>query len=187
MPYVVSNNQSSFIQGRSTIDKILTLQETIHSFKHIRSKKGYMIIKLDLEKAYDRLEWPFVLDTLERLGLPSELTRVIFHCMSSASLSVNWNGNALPPIQSSGGVRQGDPISHYLFVLCLERLGHKVTNFVNAWVWLPFCFGRGPAPSYLIFVLQMILSLSQRLRMDKFRTLKEFCRSSVLLLDRKLV
>lgn len=56
MPHVVSDNQSSFVQGRSTIDNILVLQETIHSFKNLRGKKGYMIIKLDLEKACDRLE-----------------------------------------------------------------------------------------------------------------------------------
>lgn len=48
MPYVVADTQSSFIMGRSTMDIILTLQETIHSFKHLRGKKGYMIIKLDL-------------------------------------------------------------------------------------------------------------------------------------------
>lgn len=51
LPYVVSENQSSFIPGRSTVDNILDLQETIHSFKNLQGKKGYMILKLDLEKA----------------------------------------------------------------------------------------------------------------------------------------
>lgn len=152
MPYVVSENQSSFAQGRSTIDNILTLQETIHSLRQLRGKKGYMIIKLDLEKAYDRLDWNFTMDTLHKLGLPVDLCHVIFHCMSSATLSINWNGHALDPISSTRGIRQGDPISPYLFVLCLERLGHNINDSVAAGVWLPFSFGRGHAPSFPIFV-----------------------------------
>lgn len=56
LPYVVSPNQSSFIAGRSAIDNILVMQEAIHSLNHLKGNKGYMIIKLDLEKAYDRLE-----------------------------------------------------------------------------------------------------------------------------------
>lgn len=57
LPCVVSANQSSFVPGRSTLDNILVLQETIRSFKHIQGRTGYMILKLDLEKAYDWLEW----------------------------------------------------------------------------------------------------------------------------------
>lgn len=57
MPYVVSKNQSNLVVCRATIDNILVLQETLHSMKHLDGKKGYMIVKLDQEKAYDRLEW----------------------------------------------------------------------------------------------------------------------------------
>lgn len=55
LPYVVSENQSSFTPGRSIIDNILWLQETIHFLRYLKGKKGYMILKLDLEKVYDRL------------------------------------------------------------------------------------------------------------------------------------
>lgn len=141
MPYVVSDNQSSFIPGRSTIDNILVLQETIHSFKHLHGKRGFMIVKLDLEKAYDRLEWTFIMDTLDCLGLPGDVKQLILYCLSSASLSINWNGSPTNPFRSSRGVRQGDPISPYLFVLCLERLGHKIKDVVAAGAWRPFGFG----------------------------------------------
>lgn len=73
LPYVVSENQSSFIPGRSTVDNILVLQETIHSLKNLKGKKGYMIIKPDLEKAYDRMEWSFVMDSLSCLCIPQDL------------------------------------------------------------------------------------------------------------------
>lgn len=101
----------SFISGRSTIDNILSLQETIHSFKQLHGKKGYMIIKLDLEKAYDRLEWTFVLETLNLLGLPPELIQVISHCLAPTSLRINWNGSCCSTITSTRGLRQGDLLS----------------------------------------------------------------------------
>lgn len=56
MPYVDSESQSSFIPRRSTCENILVLQEVIHSLNNLHGKKGYMVIKLDSEKAYDRLE-----------------------------------------------------------------------------------------------------------------------------------
>lgn len=169
MPSVVAENQSSFISGRSTIDNILSLQETIHSFKQLHGKKGYMIIKLDLEKAYDRLEWTFVLETLNLLGLPPELIQVISHYLAPTSLRINWNGSCCSTITSTRGLRQGDPLSPYLFVLCLERLGHRIIDSVAAGDWVPFRFGRGSGPklSHICFVDDLLLiveALSDQVR-----------------------
>lgn len=61
----------------------------------MHGKKGYMILKLDLEKAYDRLEWSFVMDTLRVLHLPETLLPLIFHCISSPTLYVK-NGEKIP-------------------------------------------------------------------------------------------
>lgn len=159
MPYVVADTQSSFVLGRSTIDNILVLQETIHSFKHLHGKTGYMLLELDLEKAYDRIEWSFVMDTLASLGIPTVLQKVILHYMSSTTLSVNWNGSSTDAFKSSRGIRQGDPISPYLFVLCLERLGHMIKDVVASGVWKPFCFRRGNSPklSHICFTDDLIL------------------------------
>lgn len=81
-------------------------------------------MKLDLEKAYAILEWSFIMETLVLLGIPADLRSLIFHCISSASLSINWNGLTTDAFHSSRGIRQGDLISPYLFVLRLESLGH---------------------------------------------------------------
>lgn len=117
-----------------------------------------MAVKLDLEKAYDRLEWNFVMETLLILGIPENLRNLIFHCISSASLSINWNGCSSSSIVSSRGLRQGDPIFPYLFVLCLERLGHRITDAVEARDWIPFKFGRGIGPklSHMCFADDLI-------------------------------
>jgi hypothetical protein len=159
LPSVISENQSSFIPGRSTIDNIIVLQETIHSLNRLQGKKSFMIIKLDLEKAYDRLEWSFVMDTLVHLGIPQELQNLIFHCISSASMNINWNGNMTESFNQGRGLRQGDPLSPYLFVLCIERLGHMIKDAVSAGEWAPYSFGRGDCPklSHICFADDLIL------------------------------
>lgn len=105
-----------------------------------------MILKLDLEKAYDRLEWNFFLDSLNCLDIPQDLKSLIFHCIYSASMSINWNGARSEAFNMSRGLRQGDPISPYLFVLCLERLGHRIKDAINFGDWLPYNFGVGDSP-----------------------------------------
>lgn len=65
MEYIVSLIQYSFVLGRSMVDNVINLQELLHSMSLLKGRKWYMVLKLDLEKAYDRMEWAFVKDTLE--------------------------------------------------------------------------------------------------------------------------
>lgn len=81
-----------------------------------------MIIKIDLEKAYDRLEWHFIKETLVDVGLPQMLMNVNMEYVTNASSCLLWNGECTDVIQQSGGLRQGDKISPYIFVLCMQRL-----------------------------------------------------------------
>lgn len=66
------------------------------------------------------------METLDCLSLPANIKSLIFHCILSVNMSVNWNGSMTNYFQTSKGLRQGDSISPYLFVLCLERLGHMI-------------------------------------------------------------
>lgn len=94
-------------------------------------KKGFIILKLDPEKVYDRLKWNFIRETLEIIGLPSMLINLISHCLDSLFMSINWNGEKSSSFNSSRGLRQEDPISPYFFVLALERLGHNIQDLVE--------------------------------------------------------
>ena len=85
-------------------------------------KSVFMILKIDLEKAYDWLEWSFVRSMLLRLGFHSDIVDLILSCISSTSASLLFNGSQIGEIFPSHGLRQGDPISPYIFILCMEFL-----------------------------------------------------------------
>lgn len=80
------------------------------------------MIKIDLEKAYDRLSWDFIRDTLMKVWFDGTWIHNIMICIESSSMSIHFNGEQLPSFFPKRGVGQGDSISPYIFVLCIERL-----------------------------------------------------------------
>lgn len=96
-----------------------------------------MVIKIDLEKAYDRLSWEFIRETMVDIGFPDHLINVIWHCITTPTMQVLWNGEVLETFSPSRGIRQGDPISPYLFVLCIERLFQAIEKEIEVNVWKP--------------------------------------------------
>ena len=82
----------------------------IHSISKKKGKVGYMAIKIDLEKAYNKLEWAFIRNMLLRINLFGNLIDLIMSYVSSVSTSILLNGAPLEPILSSRGIRQGDPL-----------------------------------------------------------------------------
>lgn len=182
MPKVISEAQSSFVPGRHTTDNAIILQEMVHSMRLLKGKTGYMIIKLDLEKAYDRVEWSFLQNTLEMLGIPCWMTSLILSCISSSSMSINWNGNCTDAFYPSRGLRQGDLLSPYLFVLCLERLAHCINDSVMAGTWKPFGFSHneGPKVSHLFFAddILLVAEASHTQVSEVKRVLDTFCNFS---------
>ena len=87
-----------------------------------------MLIKVDLEKAYDQLSWDFIEETLERVGLPDSWVYNIMRCIRTVRMTICWNLKTLDLVKPTRGIRQGDPMSLYIFVLCMERLGHAINE-----------------------------------------------------------
>lgn len=148
----------------------------------LHGRKGFIILKLEIEKAYDRFEWSFIMDSFRLLNIPARLCSIIFHCISSVSVSIIWNGDKTATFNTSRGLRQGYPISPYLFIVALERLSHKINDLVNEGTWNPFKFGRGEGPrsSHVCFVDDLLLfaedNMNQVLLIKEI--LEEFCSCS---------
>ncbi|XVF74117.1 hypothetical protein PTKIN_Ptkin13bG0034500 [Pterospermum kingtungense] len=135
LPEVIGPYQSSFVPGRQISDNILIYQKVLHSMRKKKGKVGSMILKIDLEKAYDRLSWDFIRDTLFEIGLTQDWVRNIMACVEMSRLAILWNGEKLDWIKPKRGVRQGDSISPYLFVLCIERLSHMICAASDQGEW----------------------------------------------------
>lgn len=116
-----------------------------------------MAIKVDLEKAYGRFWWGFLAETLHLNGLPEELVTLIMHCVTLVNMKVLGNGKTSDAFQPKRGLRQGDPPSPYLFVLCMERLAFLIRDGVEAGALAPFSISRqGPHLLHLLFADDLI-------------------------------
>jgi len=117
-----------------------------------------MALKIDLEKAYDKLEWSFIRDVLIKVNIPIDLIDTIMSCVTTVSTSIVFNGEALELIYPSRGIRQGDPLSPYLFILCMNFLGQLIKEKCSAKLWRPIKVSqRAPLVSHLMFADDLIL------------------------------
>lgn len=114
--------QSSFIPKRGTSDNAVIAHEIVHHMHKKKGKSGYLLFKIDFEKAYDRVDWDFLKLTLNEFGFPPTIIDLIMHCTTSSSLALKWNSEKLEQFVPRRGLRQGDPMSPYLFVMCVEKL-----------------------------------------------------------------
>ncbi|XP_019170536.1 PREDICTED: uncharacterized protein LOC109166101 [Ipomoea nil] len=123
MENIISNSQSAFIPDRLITNNILVATEVGHYLNRKQcGAVGWGALKLDMAKAYDRMEWPFLRGMLITLGFNDRWIDLIMLCVTTVSYNFMINGSRNTPITPTRGLRQGDPLSPYLFIICAEGL-----------------------------------------------------------------
>ena len=117
-----------------------------------------MVVKIDLQKAYDRLEWSFIKMVLEHYGFLPNIVNLIMSCVTSTSTLILFNGNKLDSFHPSRGIRQGEPISPYLFLLCMEFLGAHISALCEEKRWDKIKASKnGPIFSHIFYADDLML------------------------------
>ena len=129
MSLIISQAQNAFVEGRQILDAVLIANETVDSI--LRKKESGLLCKLDIEKAYDHISWDFLFQIMEKMGFGRKWISWIKCCISTATFSVLFNGSPTGFFWSSRGLRQGDPLSPYLFVIGMEALSRLLKRVVE--------------------------------------------------------
>jgi hypothetical protein len=159
LPRVISDSQSTFVPGRLISDNVIMAFKVLHYLKNLGAGANYqMAAKLDMSKAYDQVEWNFLQAILQKLGFHRRWVDLIMTCVSTTSYTVMVNGAPYGYIKPSRGLRQGDPLSPYLFLLCAEGLSALIrkSEREKAIRGIAIC-RRGPRLSHLFFADDSII------------------------------
>uniref|UniRef100_A0A2N9FG91 Reverse transcriptase domain-containing protein n=1 Tax=Fagus sylvatica TaxID=28930 RepID=A0A2N9FG91_FAGSY len=154
----VGKCQSAFIPGRWIAENQLIVHELLHSFKRRKVKGGFVAMKVDLQKAYDRINWNFLRIVLRRFGFQEVFVNWIMQCVTSVSFLVLINGGKSKSFRPTRGIRQGDPLSPYLFILCQEVLSRLIDKELIEGNIRGVCMNvGGPAFTHVMYADDIIL------------------------------
>jgi hypothetical protein len=126
LPNVIRPGQTGFVEGRSILDNTFLAQEAQDWAEE--SNQDLVLLLLDFEKAFDRIEWSFLFEALARLGFCPQWIKWVSSLYRSASSAIKLNGVEGRTFPLARSVRKGCPLSPYLFILATDVLGHMLDD-----------------------------------------------------------
>ncbi|GKD61379.1 RNA-directed DNA polymerase, eukaryota, reverse transcriptase zinc-binding domain protein, partial [Tanacetum coccineum] len=136
---LISPNQTAFLKGRQILDGCLIANEIINFAKS--EKINMLLFKVDFEKAFDSVNWEFLFDIMAQMSFGSKWRKWISSCLSSASVSVLINGSLSKEFKMERGLRQGDPLSPFLFLIVAEALQIMIIEACNKGIFKGLSLG----------------------------------------------
>lgn len=156
MNNIISPCQTAFVPGRKIGDNILLAQSLCRDY-HLSSGSPRIAIKMDIRKAFDTLNWKFLFTAMQKMNFPSKFVEWVKICVSSAMFAVKVNGSLEGYFTAHAGLRQGDPLSPYLFVLAMEVLTACLNSTTNLPEFTYHWRTKAAGISHLIFADDLFL------------------------------
>ncbi|XP_031111845.1 uncharacterized protein LOC116015819 [Ipomoea triloba] len=159
LDFVISPTQSAFVKNRLLSDNIIVAGEVGYYLRRTRQgNTGWAALKLDMAKAYDKMEWSFLEGMLTALGFAPAWIQLVLLCVTTIRYNVMVNGEPIGTVIPSRGIRQGDPLSPYLFIICAEGLSILLNQAESRGDIHGIRVARGaPSVSHLLFADDSLL------------------------------
>ena len=166
LPLIIYGTHSAFVPGRLITDNALIAYECLRHLRLLKGgKKCYATMNMDMSKAYVRVEWIFIEKMLTKIGFSNNWVVKIMRCVTSLRYSFQINGRILGEVIPTRGLRQGDPLSPYLFLICAEGLSALLRHAESRNDIVGVKIARNaPSVSHLFFVDDSLLFIKASTR-----------------------
>ncbi|KAJ4757665.1 RNA-directed DNA polymerase (reverse transcriptase)-related family protein [Rhynchospora pubera] len=158
MRKIISHEQTAFVKGKCISDNIILVREILHSFRQQNFKQKAFLLKADITKAFDKLNWQFLQQAMQYLNMPGKITRILKNSYECAKVTIRVNGVGDGFIVPTQGVRQGCPMSPYVFIMAMEILTRVMTKaMAHGQIKGVKVAENGPRISHVIYADDLVL------------------------------
>ncbi|KAI3457760.1 hypothetical protein Pfo_014423 [Paulownia fortunei] len=186
LPNIISPSQSGFVKGRLISDNILLAQELIHTI-NAECRYDNVVIKLDMAKAYDRIQWTFLYKVLSKPCFSKKWISLVQNYIEHCWFSVLINGSSSAFFKSSRGLRQGNPLSPSLFIIAAKFLSRGLDSLFQKHKEMSYHSNVGLRISHLAYADDFIIFTNCKKKGLKrlMNFLDYYCKASGQLINNK--